>query len=93
MAMAAAGAGNATRALRLAAAAEANIGKLGVEGVPPFWVALVDRHVAGARAQLGRESADEAWAAGSRLSLREAVDEALGVVSNGPGLAGFERTQ
>ncbi|MFN2419539.1 MAG: adenylate/guanylate cyclase domain-containing protein [Candidatus Limnocylindria bacterium] len=78
MAMAAAGAGNATRALRLASAAEAKIGKLGVEGIPPFWVALVDRHVATARAQLGDEQADEAWAAGSELSLREAVDEALG---------------
>jgi predicted ATPase/class 3 adenylate cyclase len=76
MAMAAAGSGDAVRALRLASAAEANIRHLGVEHIPPFWVALVDRHVAMARAALDPDAADAAWAAGSTLSLREAVDEA-----------------
>jgi hypothetical protein len=47
-----------------------------VEHIPPFWVALVDRHVAMARAALDPDAADAAWAAGSTLSLREAVDEA-----------------
>jgi hypothetical protein len=65
------------RALRLASAASANISKLGVEGIPPFWAALVDKHVGAARAQAGDEEADAAWAAGARLSLREAVTEAL----------------
>ena len=78
MAMAAAGSGDAVRALRLAAAAEVNIRHLGVEHVPPFWVALVDRHVAMARAALDPDAADAAWAAGSALSLRQAVDEAQG---------------
>jgi predicted ATPase/class 3 adenylate cyclase len=78
LAMAAAGSGAAERALHLASAAEANIRNLGVEHVPPFWVALVDRHVATARAALVQESADAAWAVGSALSLRDAVDEALG---------------
>ena len=77
MAMAAAGAGDAERALRLASAAAANLGKLGVDAIPPFWTALVDRHVALARAQLGDEPADAAWTAGGRLSLQEAVTEAL----------------
>jgi hypothetical protein len=77
MAMAAAGSGNATRALRLASAAESNIRKLGVDVIPPFWVALVDRHVAMARGQLGEERAHAAWAAGSSMSMGEAVTEAL----------------
>jgi predicted ATPase len=77
MAMAAAGAGDAVRALRLASAASANIRKLGVEGIPPFWTALVDKHVAAARAQAGDAQADAAWTTGARLSLREAVTEAL----------------
>jgi predicted ATPase/class 3 adenylate cyclase len=78
MAMAAAGAGKAERALRLASAAAANTRKLGVDAIPPFWTALVDRHVALARAQAGDEPADAAWIAGARLSLQEAVTEALG---------------
>ena len=73
MAMAAAGAGDAERALRLASAAAANLGKLGVDAIPPFWTALVDRHVALARAQLGDENADAAWSLGSTLSLSDAV--------------------
>ena len=77
MAMAASGSGQAERALRLASAAEANIRHLGVEHIPPFWVALVDRHVAMARSAIGPEAAGAAWAAGSALTLRDAVDEAL----------------
>jgi predicted ATPase/class 3 adenylate cyclase len=85
MAMAAAGAGHATRALRLASAASANIRKLGVEGIPPFWTALVDRHVAAARTRAGDQQANEAWSAGSRLSLRDAVTEALSKEPPRPG--------
>jgi predicted ATPase/class 3 adenylate cyclase len=77
MAMAAAGAGESQRALRLASAASVNIRKLGVEGIPPFWTALVDKHVAAAREPLGDARADAAWTAGARLSLPEAVTEAL----------------
>lgn len=77
MAMAAAGSGDAVRALRLASAAEANLRHLGVEHVPPFWVALVERHVAMARTALDQDAADAAWRAGSALSLRAAADEAL----------------
>ena len=46
MAMAAAGNEDASRALTLASAASSNLRKLGVEGIPPFWSALVDRHIA-----------------------------------------------
>jgi predicted ATPase/class 3 adenylate cyclase len=78
MAMAAAASGDATRALRLASAADSNIRKLGVDHVPPFWVALVDRHVAMARGRLGEDRADAVWAAGSAMSMQAAVTEALG---------------
>ncbi len=77
MAMAAAGSGQAVRALRLASAAESNIRHLGVEHIPPFWVALVDRHVALARESLEPDAAGAAWTAGAALSLRDAVEEAL----------------
>ena len=77
MAMAAAGMGESERALRLASAADANVRRLGIEHIPPFWVALIDRHVSMARADLGG-SADGSWAEGSRLSISDAVAEALG---------------
>jgi hypothetical protein len=78
MAMAAAGKGDAVRALRLAGAADATLrGRLGVLQFPPFWTLLVDRHVTLAREQLGPTEADAAWAAGARLSLSAAVDEAF----------------
>jgi tetratricopeptide (TPR) repeat protein len=77
MAMAAAASGDASRALRFAAAAASNLHKLGVDNVPPFWVALVDRHAALARGQLGEERAAAEWAAGSAMAMREAVTEAL----------------
>jgi hypothetical protein len=83
MAMAAAGMGNLGRALRLAAAADATLHRLGVESLPPFWTALVDRHVAMARERLGTETADAAWAAGADLTMPLAVDEALhGIASS-----------
>ena len=77
MAMAAAGNGDAERAMRLASAANSTIQRLGVAQLPTFWVALIDRHLAIARAQLAAEDADAAWAAGSNLSMPEAVHEAL----------------
>ena len=66
MAMAAAGNGDAQRAMRLASAADANIRRLGVLQLPTFWVELIDRHVATSRAQLGAEHAEAAWAAAQR---------------------------
>jgi hypothetical protein len=77
MAMAAAGNGEAERALRLASAADANIRKLGLQGIPPFWIALVNRHVAMARAALRPDAAEAAWAAGATLSMQAAVTEAM----------------
>lgn len=77
MAMAAAGKGEAERALRLASAADANIRKLGVEQLPPFWASLIDRHVEIARNALGEERANAAWGAGRALSLQAAVELAL----------------
>ncbi len=78
MAMAAAGGGSAERALRLAAAADARVSDLGVTELPPFWAELIDRHVTTARGDLPQNAADDAWRAGSRLSLAAAVAEALG---------------
>ena len=78
MAMAAAGNGDAHRAMRLASAADANIRRLGVLQLPTFWVELIERHLASSRAELGAEHAEAAWAAGATLSMADAVSEALG---------------
>jgi non-specific serine/threonine protein kinase len=79
MAMAAAGKGEAERALRLASAADAHIRKLGVEQLPPFWVSLIDRHMQIARNALAQDQAEAAWTVGRTLGLQAAVDEALQV--------------
>jgi len=76
MAMAAAGLGQADRALKLAGAAEAHLRALGIDDTMGFWAALLDTHIGKARAQLGN-GATGAWDAGQRLGFDRAVDEAL----------------
>jgi predicted ATPase len=78
VAMAAAGRGDAERALRLAAAADRAYSDLGVDisGVA-FWNALLEKNLGRARNGLGVAEAAASAEEGARLSLDEAVEEAL----------------
>jgi hypothetical protein len=76
VAMAAAGAGDEHRALRLAASVEAAWESLGMSIAIPFWDALLERYIGGARERLGAE-ADAVWRAGRRMTFGDAVDLAL----------------
>jgi hypothetical protein len=80
VAMAAAGNGHCELALRLASAAAAEFGALAIEfsGIV-FWMALLDRYLGVARAQLGPEAANAAWEEGRRLRFEDAVALALSV--------------
>jgi predicted ATPase/class 3 adenylate cyclase len=77
LAMAAAGEGDLEYALRIAGAADGEVGSLGadISGIS-FWVELLDRYIDPARAELGPE-AEVAWAEGCAFSLDEAVRLAL----------------
>jgi predicted ATPase/class 3 adenylate cyclase len=79
VAMSAAGRSRPRRALRLAAAAQAEHDALGVDysGVA-FWTALLDKHDRLAREQLGAEAA-AAWEEGSTMGFERAVEDALNV--------------
>jgi hypothetical protein len=76
--MAAAGLGDAKRALMLGGAAAAELDRLGIDfsGIR-FWSALLDRYYGRARAALGADDADAAWQAGRRMDFDRAVAEAL----------------
>jgi predicted ATPase/class 3 adenylate cyclase len=78
VAMAAAGLGDAKRALMLGGAAAAELDRLGIDfsGIR-FWSALLDRYYGRARAALGADDADAAWQAGRRMDFDRAVAEAL----------------
>ena len=74
--MAAAGSGDAERALQLAGAVEALWESLGVDLHVGFWDALLERYLRLAREQLGAE-AERVWAEGRALDFDEAVELAL----------------
>ena len=76
VAMAAAGNADPRRALRLAASVEALWESLGVSMSVPFWDQLLERHIGGAREQLGAD-ADAVWAEGRALAFDAAVELAL----------------
>jgi predicted ATPase/class 3 adenylate cyclase len=76
VAMAAAGSGDAERALRLAGAVDALWESLGVDLHVDFWDALLERYLSLAREQLGAE-AEQVWAEGRALDFEEAVELAL----------------
>jgi hypothetical protein len=76
VAMAAAGNADPRRALRLAASVEALWESLGVSMSVPFWDQLLERHIGGAREQLGAD-ADAVWAEGRALAFDDAVELAL----------------
>jgi predicted ATPase len=80
IAMSAAGQGDATRAVRLAAAASAQRETLGLKPGNPahWWIKLQQRHIAGARAQLGPDEAARAERAGREASFEAILDEVLG---------------
>jgi hypothetical protein len=78
--MASAGLGRPERALRILGAADAQLLSLGVQDSVTFWDELLERFTTIARSDLGPE-ADEAWAAGRRLDLQEALAEASADIS------------
>ena len=75
VAMAVAGNGP-ERALRLAASVEALWESLGIAISIRFWVALLERYIGPARAQL-RAEADAVWAEGRAMAFDDAVELAL----------------
>ena len=64
------------RALRLAASVEALWESLGIAISIRFWVALLERYIGPARAQLGEE-ADALWAEGRAMAFDDGVELAL----------------
>ena len=74
--MAAAGVGDAERALRLAGSVEALWESLGLSIRVAFWDALRERYLGPAREQLGAE-AEVVWAEGRALAFDDAVELAL----------------
>lgn len=76
VAMAAAGIGDAERALRLAGAVEALLESLGASMHVAFWDALLVRYLGLAREQLGVD-ADAVWAQGRGMAFDDAVELAL----------------
>jgi tetratricopeptide (TPR) repeat protein len=80
VAMSAAGRGNHARAVRLAAAAYAQLETFGVRDQSPahFWTRLQKWFIGGARAQLTPEELDAAERAGSEADFDAVLDEVLG---------------
>ena len=84
VAMSLAGQGDASRAVRLAAAAEAELEALGYKGgrgpaaAETFWTRLHDWYIGGARAQLPPDEVEEAERAGREAPFDEVLDEVLG---------------
>ena len=76
VAMAAAGRGDHTRGIRLAAAVEALWESLGTTISIPFWNALLDRYIGGARTALGAD-AHTHWSEGREFLFEDAVELAL----------------
>ncbi len=76
VAMAAAGGGDHTRGIRLAAAVEALWESLGTSISVPFWNALLERYIGSARTALGAD-ADIHWSEGRKLPFDDAIQLAL----------------
>ena len=84
VAMAAAGGGDHTRGMRLAAAVEALWESLGTTISVPFWNALLERYIGSARTALGAD-ADIHWSEGRKLPFDDAIQLALDSVPPEPG--------
>ena len=76
VAMSAGGRGDLVLSVTLAAAVEALWEQRGIDLSVPFWDALREQHIGGARRALGAE-ADDLWEAGRKLTFEEAVQLAL----------------
>jgi predicted ATPase/class 3 adenylate cyclase len=76
VAMASASAGEREYGVRLAAAVEAFWESIGLDVDVPFWTALLDHHIAAARARLG-STGETIWSDGRALALDDAVALAL----------------
>ena len=76
IAMAAAGAGDPHRALRLAGSVEVLWESLGASFSVAFWDTLLERYIGAAREALGAD-ADAVWAEGRTMAFEDAVDLAL----------------
>jgi tetratricopeptide (TPR) repeat protein len=77
VAMSAAGQGECARAVRLAAAADAEKEAMGMEGVR-WWNTMQERLIGGARAQLSDKEREAAERAGKAASFDAMLDEVLG---------------
>jgi predicted ATPase/class 3 adenylate cyclase len=90
VAMASASTGEREYGVRLAAAVEAFWESIGLEIDVPFWTALLERHIAAARAELGTRG-ETIWSDGRTLALDDAVALALaGPYADAVGEAGAE---
>jgi tetratricopeptide (TPR) repeat protein len=83
VAMSLAGLGNTRGALRLAAAAQAEWDRIGVDFHIGFWDRLMERYIGKAREALGVEEAALVWGEGRGLGFEEAVAEGLRGQSGG----------
>ena len=77
VAMSLAGLGEHEVAVHLAAAARAELARIGVSVSIRFWDVLVERYLTPARNTLGAERAGEAFRQGSAMSFEQAVAAAL----------------
>ena len=78
VAMSTAGRGDHERAVRLAAAANAQKEVLGYHGTSVFWSALQEQHIGGARTQLSADELERAERAGAETPFEAVLDEVLG---------------
>ena len=74
----AAGQGDRERAVRLAAAANAQKEVLGYLGTSVFWSALQERHLGGARTVLSADELERAERAGTQTPFDAVLAEVLG---------------
>ena len=79
-----AAAGDADRAARVAGAAEALRATIAFEPMPED-LAMIRPHLAGARSQVGDEGWRESLGLGRSMSLTQAIQDALGDETEGPG--------
>jgi tetratricopeptide (TPR) repeat protein len=82
VAMSLAGLGRPEEAVRLAAAAKAEWGRIGVDLHLRFWDALLDRYIGAAHRALGEEAAARIQEEGRAMSFEQAMASARGAVNN-----------
>jgi tetratricopeptide (TPR) repeat protein len=83
VAMSLSGLGDAARALRLAGAAHVEWKRLGIDLHIRFWDELLNEYLGRARRRLDGAEAERAWDVGMRMSFDAAIDDALGLATDG----------